>query len=231
MKRQILKKEIKNINSWIFDLDDTLYPPSNEIYSQMAERIRNYIMRVLDIDEETATTVQKTYYKKYGATVHGLMVEHNIQPEDFTDYVHDLDLSSIRENPQLKACLQALPGKKHVFTNGAYHHAERVLKRLNIYDCFSGIFSIREAEYVPKPAEQTYLKMMKTFNVTPQKSMMFDDSPVNILAAKKVGLRTVWISSNVVNNKYCSVDSKDFCDYETPDLTDFLSSLVLEKSA
>lgn len=231
MDYQVLRNELKNIRNWIFDLDDTLYPPSNEIYSQMARRIRTYIMRALDIDEEKASAVQKDYYKKYGATVHGLMVEHHIPPEDFTNYVHELDLSSLQENPQLKACLNALPGKKYVFTNGAFQHAERVLKKLDIRDCFSGIFSIREAGYVPKPAEQTYLKMMRSFNIKPQESIMFDDSPVNILAAKKVGLRTVWISSNVTNNRYCSVDTQDFCDYETPDLTTFLSSLLLDKSA
>ena len=102
---------------------------------------------------------------------------------------------------------------------------------MKIRECFSGIFSIREAGYVPKPAEQTYLKMMATFNIQPYESIMFDDSPVNILAAKKVGMKTVWISSNTTNNQYCSVDTKDFCDYETPDLTTFLSSLILDKSA
>ena len=102
MDYQVLRKELKNIHNWIFDLDDTLYPPSKELYSQMAERIRTYIMNVLHIDEKTASIVQKDYYKKYGATVHGLMVEHHIQPEDFTDYVHQLDLSPIKENPQLK---------------------------------------------------------------------------------------------------------------------------------
>lgn len=118
MDYQVLRNELKNIRNWIFDLDDTLYPPSNEIYSQMARRIRAYIMRALGIDEETASVVQKDYYKKYGATVHGLMVEHNISPEDFTDYVHELDLSSLQENPQLKACLDALPGKNTFLPTG-----------------------------------------------------------------------------------------------------------------
>lgn len=229
MDYQALRNELKDIRDWVFDLDDTLYPPSNEIYSQMAVRIRAYIMRTLGIDEEKAFVVQKDYYKKYGATVHGLMVEHNVPPEDFINYVHELDLSSLRENPRLKAGLNALAGKKYVFTNGAFHHAERVLDRLNIRDCFSGIFSIREAGYVPKPAEQTYLKMMRTFQIDPQKGVMFDDSPANVLAAKKVGLRTVWISSNVANNQYCSVDVKNFCDYETPDLVEFLTGLTAEE--
>ena len=231
MDYQVLQKELKNIKGWVFDLDDTLYPPTGEIYAQMANRIRAYVMKTLNLDEKSAAVIQKDYYRKYGATVRGLMIEHNVDPEDFTDYVHELDLSSLRENPQLKKCLNALHGKKFIFTNGAYQHAERVLERLGLTACFSGIFSIREADYIPKPALQTYLKMLKTFGLTAEESIMFDDSPANILGAKRAGLRTVWISSNVENNKYCSVDTQDFCDYETPDLMTFLSSLLMDKSA
>lgn len=226
MDNQVLRNDFKNIRSWVFDLDDTLYPPSKELYSQMAQRIRAFIMRALGVDEKTASIIQKDYYKKYGATVCGLMVEHDISPEEFTDYVHELDLSSIRPNPVLKTRLRALAGKKFVFTNGAHHHAERVLERLDLRDCFSGIFSIREAGYIPKPAEKTYLKMLDTFGIAANESVMFDDSPANILAAKKVGMKTVWISSNVENNQYCSVDDKNFCDYETPDLAEFLTELT-----
>ena len=119
MDYSVLRKELKRIRNWIFDLDDTLYPPSGEIYSQMARRIRSYIMNALHIDEQTASIVQKDYYKKYGATVHGLMVEHHIPPEDFTNYVHKLDLSSIKENPVLKNCLTKLKGNKYIFTINA----------------------------------------------------------------------------------------------------------------
>lgn len=226
-----LQRDFQNIKGWVFDLDDTLYPPTGEIYAQMAKRICKYVMKTLDLDEKEATVIQKEYYRKYGATVWGLMVEHDVDPEDFTDYVHELDLSSLKENPQLKKCLDALPERKFVFTNGAYQHAERVLKRLGLTDCFSGIFSIREAEYIPKPALQTYMKMLETFGLKAEESVMFDDSPANILGAKKAGMHTVWISSNVENNKYCSVDTPDFCDYETKDLTTFLSSLPMDKSA
>ena len=226
MDFQLLQKELKNIQGWVFDLDDTLYPPTGEIYAQMADRIREYIMKTLDLDAKTAGILQKDYYRKYGATVCGLMIEHDINPNDFTDYIHELDLSSLEENPQLKKCLNAIEGKKFVFTNGAYQHAERVLKRLGLSDCFSGIFSIREADYIPKPALQTYLKMLDTFGLKADESIMFDDSPANILGAKRVGMRTVWISSNVENNKYCSVETQDFCDYETPELMTFLSALL-----
>lgn len=231
MDSPILHNELKNIRNWIFDLDDTLYPPSGEIYAQMAQRIRTYIMQALKIDEETAAAVQKDYYRRYGATVHGLVVEHAIPAEDFTKYVHQLDLSSLKENPVLKNSIQKLPGRKFIFTNGAYEHAERVLDRLKLRQSFDGIFSIREANYIPKPAEETYVKMLGTFKIDPNDAVMFDDSPANILAAKRAGLKTVWISSNVVNNQYCSVDTPDFCDYQTADLTTFLSSVLMEKSA
>lgn len=231
MDYQTLHKEFQGIQGWVFDLDDTLYPPTGEIYSQMAERICAYVMKTVHVDRESAIVIQKDYYRKYGATVRGLMIEYGIDPEDFTDYVHQLDLSSLKENPRLKACLEKLSGKKFIFTNGAYQHAEGVLQRLGIRDCFSGIFSIREAGYIPKPAEETYRKMLETFNLQPQESVMFDDSPANVLGAKKVGMHTVWISSNVENNKYCAVDTQDFFDYETPDLITFLTGLLMDKSA
>ena len=231
MDYQVLRKELQNIKGWVFDLDDTLYPPTGEIYTQMAHRICAYVMKTLHLDEKEATIIQKEYYRKYGATVWGLMVEHDVDPEDFTDYVHELDLSCLKENPQLKKYLDQLPDKKFVFTNGAYQHAERVLDRLGLTNCFSGIFSIREAEYIPKPALQTYLKMLETFDLKAEESVMFDDSPANVLGAKKAGMHTVWISSNVENNKYCSVDTKDFCDYETKDLITFFSGLLMDKSA
>lgn len=227
----LVQKELKNIKGWVFDLDDTLYPPTGEIYAQMSERICAYVMKTLSVDKKEASVIQKEYYRKYGATVWGLMVEHNVDPEDFTDYIHELDLSSLKENPRLRKCIDALPEKKFVFTNGAYQHAERVLKCLGLTECFNGIFSIREAEYIPKPALQTYLKMLETFNLKAEESIMFDDSPANILGAKKAGMHTVWISSNVENNKYCSVDTPDFCDYETPDLITFLSGFPTAESA
>lgn len=231
MNYKLLQKELKNIKGWVFDLDDTLYPPTGEIYAQMSNRICAYVMKTLHLDKKAAAVIQKDYYRKYGATVRGLIIEHNVDPEDFTDYVHELDLSSLKKNPQLKKCLDALNGKKFIFTNGAYQHAERVLERLGLNECFSGIFSIREADYIPKPALPTYMKMLKTFGLKAEESIMFDDSPANILGAKRAGMHTVWISSNVENNKYCSVDTQDFCDYETPDLMTFLSALLMKESA
>ena len=104
---------LAHTKNWIFDLDDTLYPPSEVIYAQMARRIRDYIMKTVGVDEQTASVIQKSYYKQYGATVHGLVLEHHISPADFTDYVHRLDLSSLKPDPKLRAVMQEI-GRAHV---------------------------------------------------------------------------------------------------------------------
>lgn len=232
MNNELLRVDLKNIRSWIFDLDDTLYPSTEGLFSQMADRIQSFIMDALHVNGEDASEIQKKYYKKYGATVRGLMLEHNIRPEDFTDYVHDLDLSCLKKNKPLRAAVSALPGRRFVFTNGAYHHAERVLKCIGLEDCFDGIFSIREAGYIPKPAKETYLKMLETFGISPESAVMFDDSQTNLLTAHKIGMKTVWISTNIRDNVYNMISkTPDFCDYQTDDLVSFLSSLILEKTA
>lgn len=224
--------DLKGITNWIFDLDDTLYPSSEEIFNQMAKRIKSFIMQALNVGEEEAFEIQKEYYKQYGATVRGLMLEHNIAPESFTDYVHELDLSCLKENPALKTCLDELPGKKYVFTNGAYQHAERVTERLGIRNCFDGIFSIREAAYLPKPAEKTYRNMLKAFNISPQTAIMFDDSQTNLKTAHDIGMKTVWITTNKRDNRYNKIsDRPDFCDYQTDDLVGFLTGLLMDKTA
>lgn len=218
---------LHGLRHWVFDLDDTLYPPSPAVYDQMAKRIQSYIMRMLDVDKETAWYIQKSYYKKYGATVHGLMIEHQIDPSDFTRYVHRLDLSSLKPDPEMQKLLAALPGKRYVFTNGAHEHAARVLEQIGLDKVIDGIFAIDEAGYVPKPAPQTYEKMLAAFEIDRAKSMMFDDNQANVLAAKKEGMFATWISSNVANNKYCAVDEKDFCDFQTTDVKTFLTPYFL----
>lgn len=225
-------KDLKEIKNWIFDLDDTLYPSSEEIFCQMATRIKAFIVKSLNVGEDEAYEIQKEYYKRYGATVRGLMLEHGVAPESFTDYVHELDLSCLRKNPPLRSCLEELPGKRFIFTNGAYRHAERVTERLGIRDCFSGIFSIREAGYLPKPAEKTYRNMLKQFGVNPATAIMFDDSQTNLRTAHEVGMKTVWISTNERDNRYNKIsDRPDFCDYQTDDLVGFLTGLLMDKTA
>ena len=221
-----LKSDFKSIKNYVFDLDDTLYPPSEEIFGQMAARIRSFIMNLLGVDNDAAHKMQENYYKKYGATVRGLILEHNIAPEEFNDYVHTLDLSSLNENKELKQRLTRLSGHKFIFTNGAYEHAERVSEKLGIGKCFDGIFSIREANYIPKPAEETFRRMLGHFKINPDESVMFDDSQVNLKSAHNVGMKTVWITHNDRDNRFNTLsETPDFCDYTTDDLISFLKKI------
>lgn len=225
-------RSLQHVKNWIFDLDDTLYPSSDVIFNQVVQRIENYLVDLLKVTPEEAWTIQKGFYVRYGATVRGLIIEHQGNPKEFVDYIHDIDLSSLCENPVLTTCLKKLPGKRFVFTNGAREHAERVLKMLGIRDLFTDIFSIIEADYLPKPAPETYHKMMQTFGVTPDTSAMFDDSQKNLLTAHQLGLTTVWISANKRDNIYNSLtDKPDFCDYQTPSLCEFLKETALAESA
>lgn len=217
---------LASVKNWVFDLDDTLYPSCEALYAQMCRRIQTYIMNLLGVDEKQAWTIQKDYYVRYGATVRGLMLEHGIKPESFVDFVHELDLSPLREDKELDGILKNLNARKFIFTNGAKSHALRVTKRLGIDGNFEGIFSISDANYMPKPAKETYVKMLDTFGIDAGDSIMCDDNQRNLLTAHELGMKTLWITGNARDNKFNTVtDAPDFCDFQTPDLKSFLKPL------
>lgn len=218
---------LTNVKNWIFDLDDTLYPSSDVLYKQMSDRIKHYIMTLLKVDANQAWNIQKDYYLRYGATVRGLILEYHIKPEDFTEYVHQLDLSPLKKDTRLNECLHKIGGRKFVFTNGAKSHARRVVEKLGVADAFEDIFSISDADYIPKPQKEPYVKMLDTFKIDAADSVMFDDNQRNLLTAHELGLKTVWINGNTRDNKYNTLtETPDFCDFQTPKLTDFLKNLA-----
>ncbi|MCQ2913710.1 MAG: pyrimidine 5'-nucleotidase [Alphaproteobacteria bacterium] len=218
-------EKIYEVKNWVFDLDDTLYPPNKTLNNEMGERISNYIMKVAHVDKERADFMKKDFYQRYGATVWGLMNEYEVDPVDFTEDIHKLDLSVLKKDPELRKAIELLPGKKYVFTNGAYQHATGVIKQVGLEGLFEGIFSIREAEYIPKPAQETFMKMFDYFDLIGEECLMFDDNQKNILGAKKAGMKTVWISSNVDNNKYCMSEEADFCDFQAFNCTEFINKI------
>ena len=217
---------LTRIKNWVFDLDDTLYPSSAELYAQMCNRIKRFIMDLLNVDEEKAWDIQKNYYVKYGATVRGLVLEHKIKPETFNEYVHQLDLSPLKKDEELNKRLSSLHVKKFIFTNGAKSHAERVTQKLGIAHEFEGIFSISDADFIPKPSKEAYLKMLDTFQIEPNESVMLDDNQRNLKTAHEIGMKTVWINANFHDNVYNTLsDTPDFCDFQTPKLATFLKNI------
>ena len=218
-----MSADLRHLSNWIFDLDDTLYPSSPEVYAEMTKRIRDYLMDLLHVSADKAWEIQKDYYVRYGATACGLMKERHMDPAPFIDYIHTLDLSPLHPDPALRAALEKIDGKRFIFTNGAHAHARRVLDRIGLSDLFSDIFSIEDAGFIPKPNPGTYRAMLERFKINAEDSVMFDDNQKNLLTAHQLGLTTVWITSNKRDNIYNTLtETPDFCDYRTPSVSDFL---------
>lgn len=182
-----------HIESWVFDLDNTLYPASCSLFPQIDVRMRRFIAEKFGMPEAEAFRLQKRYYREHGTTLRGLMVMHGIEPDVFLDYVHQIDCTVLDAAPRLEAALAALPGRKVVFTNGTERHAVRVMEQLGITAHFDGIFDIRAAAYLPKPDPETYVLMARRHNLDPARCAMFEDIPRNLRPAAALGMTTVWV--------------------------------------
>lgn len=206
--------------TWLFDLDDTLYPRSSGVFKAIEQRILEYLARHLDIALAEAGAARARLVGEYGTTLRGLMIEHGIEPKLFTDYVHDVDLSVLARHEMLDAALTRLPGTKLIFTNGTTDHAERVLERLDLARHFSAIFDIAAGGWVPKPSVATYRRLIDQFMVQPGRAIMLDDSTRNLATAKQLGLATVWVTDAVPEAAPEGIDAM------TADLPGWLDALA-----
>lgn len=181
------------IDTWVFDLDNTLYPASSRLFDQISRRMTSFIADYFDIAEDAAFARQKDFFRRYGTTLRGLMTEHGMDPEPFLEHVHRIDVGLVEPNPQLALKLGSLPGRKLIFTNSSRIHAKRVMERIGITEHFEEIFDISDADYIPKPDRTSYAMMLRRHGVKPQGACMIDDIPVNLETAKAVGMTTVWL--------------------------------------
>ena len=182
-----------SFETWVFDLDNTLYPASSSLFPQIHKRMGLYIAQALKVDAATADALQRKYYREHGTTLRGLMLTHQIEPDEFLAYVHEIDCTVLPPAPRLDAALGRIPGRKIVFTNGSLKHAENVLNQLGLSHHFHGMFDIKAANYIPKPALETYSRMIEQFDFDPEKAVMFEDLAHNLAAAKQLGMTTVWV--------------------------------------
>jgi putative hydrolase of the HAD superfamily len=187
---------MNHIDCWIFDLDNTLYPASCNLFDQVDRRIGEFIADLLQVGPEEARRLQKQYFHQYGTTLHGLMTHHAITPTAFLDYVHAIDVSPVPVSPALGAALAALEGRKLIFTNGSVAHAERVMERLGVGHHFEGVFDIVAANYLPKPNPATYAAMVARHGVDPRAAAMFEDLPRNLVPAAALGMTTVLVRTD-----------------------------------
>ena len=187
---------LRQAEAWVFDLDNTLYPPSTNLFAQIDERMRAFIAGFLDLDLDEARRVQKTYFREYGTTLRGLMNRHGLEPGLFLEYVHAVDLDPVPPNPALAAALARLPGRKYIFTNASAAHAGRITDRLGVTRHFDAVFDIADAEYVPKPEPRVYDTLVQCHGLDPGKTVMIEDIARNLAPAAALGMTTVWLRND-----------------------------------
>jgi putative hydrolase of the HAD superfamily len=183
----------ENVESWIFDLDNTLYPHHLNLWQQVDVRIHDYIVDFLKVTHQEAVRVQKDYYRRYGTTMRGLMEEHGLDPEKFLEVVHEIDHSPLTPNPALGAAIAGLPGRKLILTNGTRRHADAVMRRLEIEKHFEDVFDIAAAELEPKPRPQVYERFLARHRVDPGKAAIFEDLARNLEVPHALGMTTVLV--------------------------------------
>jgi putative hydrolase of the HAD superfamily len=220
-------KRFATIDAWVFDLDNTLYPRHTNLFMQVDKRIREYVARLLHIDPDAAHRLQKDYYQRYGTTLRGLMEEHGIAPDDFLEYVHDIDHSVVEPDPRLASAIARLPGRKFILTNGSRAHAEKVAARLGIPDHFEEIFDIVSSELLPKPNRETYDRFVRVTGIEPQRAAMFEDLARNLEVPKALGMATVLVAphgTREVLTEDWELEGRDapHVEYVTDDLAGFL---------
>ena len=219
------------VETWVFDLDNTLYPHHLNLWQQVDERIRAYVADFLKVSKDEAFRVQKDYYRRYGTTMRGLMTEHGMKPDDFLDFVHHIDHSPLVPNPALGAALEKLPGRKLILTNGTRKHAEAVLQRLEIGHHFEDVFDIAAADLDPKPLPRVYERFLKRHAVDPHKAAMFEDLARNLETPHALGMTTVLVvpdGQREVFREDWEMEGRDAAhvDHVTDDLAGFIDRLV-----
>jgi len=219
-----------HVETWVFDLDNTLYPHHVNLWQQVDERVRDYIARYLKVTQEEAFRLQKDYYKRYGTSMRGLMTVHGMKPDDFLDFVHQIDHSPLTPNAALGAAIEGLQGRKLILTNGTRRHADAVLARLKLDRHFDDVFDIVAAELEPKPSPQTYDRFLKLHAIDAGKAAMFEDLARNLAVPHALGMTTVLVvpeHTREVFREGWELEGRDapHVDHVTDDLVGFLEQL------
>lgn len=217
-------RPIRDADAWVFDLDNTLYSASLDLFAQIDERMRAYIAASLGLSEDEAHRLQKEYFRDYGTSLRGLMHKHGMDPRPFLEHVHDIDVSVLPPDPDLDAALERLPGRKLIFTNASCRHAERVMTQLGIGRHFEAIFDIVGADYRPKPEPAAYAALIGRFALTPTSAVMVEDMARNLAPAAAAGMTTVWVRTASEHGSYGVEDVR--IDHEVTNLSLWLTEVV-----
>ncbi len=222
-------KNLLNIKYWIFDLDNTLYSGQTKVFSEVDKKMSSFISKKMNIDLIKAKEIQKKYFYESGTTLSGLMKNDGIDPHEFLEFVHDIDISWLPKDLKLKEELLKMKEKKYIFTNGSHAHVENITKQLGIDGLFDGAFDIVDANFVPKPNIDPYKKIIQKFNIDPEKSILIEDIAHNLEQAKNLGMKTCWLENE---ETFAKKDAdKAYIDYKIKSLPSFLQEINILKAA
>ncbi len=214
--------DLAHIDAWLFDLDNTLYPKSANLFAQMNDRIGAYVARLLDLDPQAAHEVQKGYFIDHGTTLAGLMADYGVDPYHYLADVHDIEMDVLEHNAPLAAAIAKLPGRKLVFTNADAPYAEKVLHRLGILDQFEAIHDVHASDYHPKPHPNAYRSVCDAYQIDPTTALFVEDMARNLAPAKAIGMTTVWVDNG---SEQAPDEDRSFIDFITHDICHWLTSI------
>ncbi len=214
----MVAQHFAHVDTWVFDLDNTLYPPSADLFGQMDSRFSAYVMRLTGLDHANALTLCHAYWDSHGSTLVGLMEHHDVDPHDFLAHVHDIDISHLEPDPVLCHAIGTLQGRKIVYTNGSENHAKRVLAARGLTAQFDAVYGVEHADFKPKPTHDAFAHVFAKDGVDPKKGAMFEDEARNLAVPHALGMRTVHV--------HATPDTSDHIHHHTDDLAAFLSQLA-----
>ena len=206
-----------HVKTWVFDLDNTLYPPAARLFEQIERRMTGYVMRALNVPQDEADRLRAEYWRLYGTTLAGLMHEHDLDPHPYLVDVHDIALDHLAPDPALCDAIAALPGRRIVYTNGSAPYAERVLAARGLSTAFDAVYGVEHAGFRPKPERAAFEAVFACAGIEPARAAMFEDDPRNLAAPHAMGMRTVHVAP--------APQPADHIDHHTDDLTAFLQRL------
>ena len=215
--------DLSHVEFWIFDLDNTLYPAQCRLFDQVERRIGLYVEQLLNLDREAARALQKQYFREHATTLKGLMVNHGVDPGHFLDFVHQIDVTGVVADTALDVTLEALPGKKLIYTNGSVAHARNVMNRLGINRHFNDIFDIAAGDFDPKPSAASFARLIESYGIAPERAIMLDDMPRNLKPAADLGMTTVLISTH--SEWAQPTGDEDYIHHTTDRLADWLANV------
>tara|TARA_B100001059_G_C17703415_1_gene511368 strand:- start:230 stop:901 length:672 start_codon:yes stop_codon:yes gene_type:complete len=221
-------RDLVNIKYWIFDLDNTLYSGQTKVFSEVDKKMSSFISKKFNVDLKKAKEIQKKYFYEYGTTLSGLMNHDNIDPHEFLEFVHDIDISWLPEDKVLREELSKIKEKKIIFTNGSHAHVENITKQLGVHDLFDGAFDITDADFIPKPHVDPYKKMIKKFEINPIEAILIEDIAHNLEQAKNLGMKTCWLENEEAFAKKDA--NKPYIDYKIDNLPSFLQKINILKN-